>query len=161
MNNKCKQIQFRVLEGVSLSEEEQLHVETCMECRNFAAFAKRVDQLPILEQDVPAYLDKAILDAASAAVPTRHWIPRIWKIAVPFAAAFVFVTGVMFYQPELQEKKNLPKQSAVIAKNIVEYNLMEESFDEQVVSLAIDVDKGFSSVSESLDSIVEMTAYYM
>ena len=166
--NICEQTKIRMLEGASLSAEEKKHLETCPDCRSLAAFAEKMEQLPALEQDVPAYLDAAVLQAASASVPKPRWRPIIWKVAIPAAAAFALVSGVMFYQSGEAKKlenmgkvvvqKKLPVNKLNIAaeknasKNVAPV-VADESFDDQVIALAIDVGTNLETFAEAIDSV--------
>lgn len=172
--NICEQTKIRMLEGAALSVEEQKHLETCPDCRSSAAFAKRMEQLPAMEKEVPAYLDEAILKAASVPVSKPRWKMVLWKVAVPVAATFAFVSGLLFYQStenvDGQGSQNLKTQAAVkkdsarqvasvsrkidnaVKKEVISYS---ENFDEQIFSLAVDVGSGMSSFSETMDSVSE------
>ena len=165
--NICEKTQMKMLEGLALSAEDQQHLKSCPDCREFAAFAERMKQLPVMEQEVPAYLDEKILEAASEAVPKKHWTPVIWKIAVPLAAAFAFVSGLMFYGtgekdivPSVAKKiSSTGKKSAVttvaaVKRDVKDETVLEEElFDEQVFALAVDVGYKWDSVSESIESV--------
>lgn len=145
--NRCDEIQNRVLTGASLSQEEKDHLSGCKECCGNAAFAARLEQLPGLEQTPPAYLDDLILRAARQR--KSPWIPRVWKVALPAAAAFALAAGALFYQ-------NLPaggsrKSPAAIA---VQVPTQEISFEDQVFTLAMDVGSGMNTFSETMDLVI-------
>ena len=154
--NICEQTKIKMLEDAVLSPEEQRHLGFCADCRMTAELVKRMGQLPSVEQDVPAYLDEAILSAASIPLRKPVWKPVIWKIAVPMAAAFAFVAGLLFYQPE--QNKNSASRITEIAsvKKVpvrIENEIYEESFDDKVFALAIDVGSKMDTFSESMESV--------
>ncbi|MBQ9770457.1 MAG: hypothetical protein IJW23_01395 [Lentisphaeria bacterium] len=164
--NICEQTKIRMLEGASLSAEEQKHLETCLDCRSLAAFTQRMEQLPPMEKEVPAYLDEAILKAASVPVSKPRWKFVVWKVALPAAAAFAFAAGVLFYAPveEMKgsgkvvvRKQVQKKRTASVKKNVAakETPVLTENFDEQVFSFALDVGSGMNTFSETLDSVSE------
>ena len=165
--NICEQTKIRMLEGAAFSAEEQAHLESCADCRSLAAFAERMEQLPPMEKEVPAYLDEAVLKAASVPVSRPHWKFLVWKVAVPTAAAFAIVAGLLFYQPQSGSGK--PRQvidRQQIQKNIIEKTVvakddsgLTENFDEQIFTFALDIGTGMSSVSETLDSVSETMDY--
>lgn len=151
--NICEQTKIKMLEGVSLSVEEQSHLESCADCRMSAELLKRMEQLPVMEEDVPAYLDKTVLQAASAALPKRRWKPVIWKVAVPMAAAFAFAAGLLFYQPSEKQDVQVVFSKVPVVKTRHVYELNDENFDDKVLALAIDVGSGMDSLTESVESV--------
>ncbi|MBE6405700.1 MAG: DUF3379 domain-containing protein [Lentisphaerae bacterium] len=170
--NICEQTKIRMLEGAALSVEEQKHLETCPDCRSLAAFAKRMEQLPAMEKEVPAYLDEAVLKAASVPVSKPRWKMVLWKVAVPVAATFAFVSGLLFYQSNddisgqsvspvkvpVAVKKKTPVQtvaSVEVKKEPVINKEPVKTFDEQIFELAEDVGSGMTSFSETMDSVSE------
>ena len=165
--NICEQTKIRMLESAALSVEEQAHLESCADCRSLAAFTERMEQLPPMEKEVPAYLDEAVLKAASVPVSKPHWKFIVWKVAVPAAAAFAIAAGLLFYQP-LSVSGNKRKvivrqmiQEKKVGKTVVakEDTGLTENFDEQIFAFALDVGTGMSSVSETLDSVSETMDY--
>lgn len=151
--NICEQTKIKMLEGVSLSIEEQSHFESCADCRMSAELLKRMEQLPVMEEDVPAYLDKTVLQAASATIPKRRWKPVIWKVAVPMAAAFAFAAGLLFYQPSEKQDVQVVFSKVPVVKTRPVYELNDENFDDKVLALAIDVGSGMDSLTESVESV--------
>ena len=149
----CEQTQIKMLEGVALSPEEQSHLGVCADCRMTAELVKRMDRLPAVEQEVPAYLDKSVLHAAAEALPKTRWKPVVWKIVFPVAAAFAFAAGLLFYQPGVSRRAVSPSgnMSASVAMLVDEH--VEETFDDKVIALAFDVGSGMDSLTEVVDSV--------
>ena len=170
--NICEQTKIRMLEGAALSSEEQAHLESCADCRSLAAFAERMEHLPLMEKEVPAYLDEAVLKAASVPVSKPRWNFIVWKVAVPAAAAVAVAAGFLLYQPAVETgkkenvivKKQDPKKPVMpkkVEKKVVakDDSGLTENFDEQIFAFALDVGTGMSSVSETLDSVSETMDY--
>ena len=120
-----------------------------------------------MEKEVPAYLDEAVLKAATVPVSKPRWKFIVWKVAVPAAAAFAIAAGLLFYQPlsvtgnkgqgigrQPIKKQNVEK--TVVAKDD---SGLTENFDEQIFAFALDIGSGMSSVSETLDSVSETMDY--
>ena len=159
--NICEQTKIRMLEGATLSAEEQAHLESCADCRSLAAFAERMEELPPMEKEVPAYLDEAVLKAASVPVSKPRWKFIVWKVAAPAAAAFAIAAGLLFYQPLTGTGNKSQIQKKKIVKTVVvkEDSGLTENFDEQIFVFALDVGTGMNSVSETLDSVSETLDY--
>lgn len=145
--NRCEEIRSKVLIGASLSQEEKDHLAGCAECCVSAEFAARFEQLPGLEQTPPAYLDDLILQAARQR--KSFWIPRVWKVVLPAAAAFALAAGVLFYQNGPATKPQA--QSAAVA---VQVPAQEISFEDQVFTLAMDVGSGVNTFSDTMDLVI-------
>ena len=145
--NKCEQIQIRMLEGVSLSEEEKRHLEACPDCRSLAEFAERMENVPLPEQEIPGHIDAAILGYAENTVKPVRWKPILWKVAVPAAAAFAMFAGVVFYQPGKKMPHPVKKAESVAVS-------AQDHFDDQVIALAMDVGSEMDSFSETMDLLI-------
>ena len=145
--NKCEQIQIRMLEGASLSEEEKCHLNACPDCRSLEEFASRMETVPFPEQEIPGHIDAAILGYAEAAVKPVRWKPVFWKVAVPAAAAFAMFAGVVFYQPGKKIPHPVKKADTVAVST-------QDLFDDQVISLAMDVGSEMDSFTETMDLLI-------
>ena len=150
--NKCEQTQFRILEGVPLSPEEQAHLETCPECRRFAAFAGKAGRVVPAEKEIPAFLDAAVLDAARAAIPKHNWTPVVWKVVLSAAAVFVLAAGILFVQPS---GPSVADGGRARGSGAAEFALNQDrAFEDQLFALASDVGTGADCFTDTIDLVI-------
>ena len=139
--NRCKEVQNRILEGVSLSPEDQNHLSACQECQEMADFCRRMSRISVTENGPSAEIDSLLIRAAEKQ-NLRKWVPVFRKFAVPAAAVFTLSAGILFYQ-------SVPQQSVQTASLIHEI-----SYDDEIFNLAMDLGAGMSDFSETVDLVI-------
>ena len=132
---KCEEMMNRILTG-ERSEEVMRHLSECPDCRGLAALDRLTAGLSAVRMEVPAELDRRILDRAAAgkrsAVGNRV-IPFVLRhAAVPIAAGVMICAGLFF---AFREPQSRTRNSLVqVQTPSLQYDL--DSVDSEVLMLS-------------------------
>lgn len=104
---ECKKIMNRILSG-KITADGKTHLQNCADCRSLAAISGMFHDLQLKSLEVPAGLDKTVLDYAKQ---KRYNHSRallfIRKIAIPLAACFIVCAGLAYNQYQGKNKHQL------------------------------------------------------
>ncbi len=154
MKNICMNIQEQIVSGLKMtSPEDQVHLKNCPDCALFLAMMEftKEEGNGAEEFTVPEKLDRIVLETAHKRI--EHRSLRIWKIALPIAASFLFCAGLIFYAVPGPEKTPVTRatvQKPVPQKDSGSWN---NDFEEKLFKFSCDVGSGISSMSGTLDLI--------